>query len=119
MNLPVLETRLDPYKMDYLVSFRQFSDYVNNRTRGRRYDDRELSEQYAAYKRDFTKRQCKKFFDAHNEMAWFREKYHPLERQRWVEEVHMLKLENYERFTKEVAEGKYDDVCLDEGVTGM
>ncbi|RKP05178.1 hypothetical protein THASP1DRAFT_20109 [Thamnocephalis sphaerospora] len=111
--------RFDPYKLDYLVSFRQFAEYVNNRTRGRRYDDRELSEQYAAYKRDYTKRQCKKFFDAHHEMAWFREKYHPMERQRWIEEVHALKRENYEQFKLDAAAGKYDDICLDEGVTDV
>ncbi|KAI8053415.1 hypothetical protein BDF22DRAFT_474611 [Syncephalis plumigaleata] len=109
------DNRFDPYKLDYMVSFRQFADYVNNRTRGRRYDDRDLSEQYAAYKRDCTKRQCKKFYEAHKEMAWFREKYHPMERRRWLDEVRTIKIENYKQFKEDAEAGNLDNISLDEG----
>jgi hypothetical protein len=98
-----------------MVTFRQFADYVNSRTRGRRYDDRDLSEQYAAYKRDCIKRQCKKFYEAHKEMAWFREKYHPMERKRWFDEVRTIKIENYKQFKEDAEAGNLDNVSLDEG----
>lgn len=65
----------------------------------------------------FKKKQTKQFFEQFNGNFWFREKYHPLERIRWLEEIKERKQKGMLMWKSEMDSGIWDTVCLDEDST--
>ena len=60
---------LDPFKVDFLVSFSQFCDHLSRR--GSRHISQEDSEKrYETYKENFTKKQYEKFFNKYKNSEW-------------------------------------------------
>ncbi|ORX91462.1 hypothetical protein K493DRAFT_286786 [Basidiobolus meristosporus CBS 931.73] len=105
---------IDPNKLDTLVSFKHFSDWVNSQDPGARHHEDELERRYAIYKENFNVRQLNNFFEQHKNSDWFRERYHPklsLERKN---EIKQLKKKLYEQFVDDLNSGKYDDINLDD-----
>ncbi|TPX54086.1 hypothetical protein SeMB42_g00455 [Synchytrium endobioticum] len=64
----------DPHKLDYLVSFKHFSDYERDRG-GRRADETEMRRRYDIYKEQYHRKATQKFYDQHKNEEWFYEKY--------------------------------------------
>lgn len=110
----------DPMKLDHLISFKQFCEYLRNLDRAshryKRYTDEELQARYGTYKEEFTTKQYTSFFDAHKAEAWFQEKYHPDYAKTRAEEGRTLRKARYSKFIEDLAAGKYDDTTCDEAV---
>ncbi|KAF9362181.1 hypothetical protein BGX34_006659 [Mortierella sp. NVP85] len=110
----------DPMKLDHLISFKQFCDYLRSADRAshrfKRYTDEELQARYGTYKEDFTSKQYTSFFDAHKAEAWFQEKYHPDFAKTRTDESRTLRRARYSKFIEELAAGKYDNTTCDEAV---
>ncbi|KAI9469006.1 MAG: hypothetical protein EXX96DRAFT_590070 [Benjaminiella poitrasii] len=100
---------VDPAQLDYLVSFKQFSEYTK-RTANRRIDEEDIQKRFAHYKEKFAARQLAQFFTANQDKEWFQEKYHPnLSRPR-QEDVKVRRRRYLNEFLQELEKGDYDDV---------
>lgn len=103
----------DPAKLDFLLNFREFAEYIEVSDGFKRSED-ELSKRYTIYKENLVAKQAQSFFETHKEIEWFREKYHPVEskpiRQETLERRRVLLTE----FMARMEEGKLDGVDFDE-----
>ncbi|KAF9932684.1 hypothetical protein BGZ65_004375, partial [Modicella reniformis] len=110
----------DPMKLDHLISFKQYCEYLRNLDRAshryKRYTDEELQSRYGTYKEEFTAKQYTSFFDAHKTEAWFQEKYHPDFSKTRADESRILRRTRYSKFIEDLAAGKYDNTTCDESV---
>ncbi|KAF9184964.1 hypothetical protein BGZ50_003372 [Haplosporangium sp. Z 11] len=108
----------DPMKLDRLISFKQYCEYLRNLDRAshryKRYTDEELQARYGTYKEEFNAKQLSSFFDSHKTEAWFQEKYHPEMARSRAEEALTLRKTLYAKFIEELAAGKYDNTTCDE-----
>ncbi|KAL1920543.1 uncharacterized protein VTP21DRAFT_920 [Calcarisporiella thermophila] len=104
----------DPYKLDYLVSFKQFCEYLRAENPSRSFEEDDLRQRYGDYKEDYAARQAVRFFEEHKEEAWFREKYAPGVCVQRLEEVRALRKRLYTRFVEELMQGEHDEVCFDQ-----
>ncbi|KAF9897921.1 hypothetical protein BX616_004759, partial [Lobosporangium transversale] len=108
----------DPMKLDHLISFKQYCEYLRNLDRAshryKRYSDEELQSRYGTYKEEFTAKQYAAFFDVHKTEAWFQEKYHPDLSKSRAEEAQTLRRARYNKFVEDLAAGKYDNTTCDE-----
>ncbi|KAG0234655.1 hypothetical protein BGX31_004478 [Mortierella sp. GBA43] len=115
-----VERMEDPMKLDHLISFKQFCEYLRSLDRAshryKRYTDEELQARYGTYKEEFTAKQYTSFFDAHKSEAWFKEKYHPDFTESRAEESRTLRRARYNTFIEDLASGKYDDTTCDESL---
>jgi hypothetical protein len=102
----------DPNKLDTLVTFKYFSDYYHQKEKNM--DDEELSRRYTIYKENFTHKQSQKFFEAHKDEEWFKDKYHPTESLVYREELNKRKEKMYVEFIEKLNQGEYDNVNFDE-----
>ncbi|KAI7904590.1 uncharacterized protein BX663DRAFT_502898 [Cokeromyces recurvatus] len=103
---------VDPIQLDYLVSFKQFSEYTK-RTSNRRIDDEDMQKRFAHYKEKFAARQLAQFFASNQDKEWFQEKYHPhLSRPR-QEDVKSRRRRYLTEFLEELERGDYDNSCYD------
>ncbi|OUM64059.1 hypothetical protein PIROE2DRAFT_60926 [Piromyces sp. E2] len=102
----------DPNKLDTLVTFKYFSDYYHQKEKNM--DDEELSRRYTIYKENFTHKQSQKFFEAHKDEEWFKDKYHPTESLVYREELNKRKEKMYTEFIEKLNQGEYDNVNFDE-----
>ena len=65
--------------------------------------DEEAAQKYTEYKLEFRRQHLNEFFSNHKESEWFREKYHPLERNKKKEEIQKRvkkRLEVYQELDK-------------------
>ncbi|KAI8924285.1 hypothetical protein BC831DRAFT_416339 [Entophlyctis helioformis] len=112
----------DPMKLEYMASFAQFAEYtrdVYSRKYGRSstappLETDELEQRYDAYKETFSRRQHEKFFNAHREEEWFREKYHPKESVEFKATILARRAEQLAKFTADLSAGKFDSLSFDE-----
>ncbi|KAK9722993.1 hypothetical protein K7432_002293 [Basidiobolus ranarum] len=105
---------IDPNKLDTLVSFKHFSDWVNSQDPAARHHEDELERRYAIYKENFNVRQLNSFFEQHKNSDWFRERYHPKLSQERKKEIIELKKKLYEQFVNDLNSGKLDDINVDD-----
>ncbi|KAI8327951.1 hypothetical protein BD560DRAFT_417555 [Blakeslea trispora] len=103
---------VDPVQLDYLVPFKQFSEYIK-RTSGRRVDDEDMQKRFAHYKEKFAARQLAQFFNANKDKEWFQEKYHPTISRPRQEDVKERRRRYLNEFLQELENGQYDEVCFD------
>ncbi|KAF9586404.1 hypothetical protein BGW38_005521, partial [Lunasporangiospora selenospora] len=110
----------DPMKLDYMISFKHYCDYIRSLDRAshryKRYTDEELQTRYSAYREEFTAKHLNAFFEAHKTEAWFQEKYHPELSKSRTEEAIALKQSLFDKFAIDLAAGKYDNATCDEVV---
>jgi hypothetical protein len=69
--------RIDPLKEEYLMEFRDYSQYLVQK-HDKRFDQQELEKRYEAYKLTFLKTQNERYFTKWREEEWFQMRYHPL-----------------------------------------
>lgn len=103
---------MDPTQLDYLVSFKQFSDYTK-RTAGRRLDEDDIQKRFAHYREKFSARQIVQFFEANKEKEWFQEKYHPSISRPRQEDVKERRRRYLGQFLEALEKGEYDQVRYD------
>ena len=103
---------VDPAQLDYLVPFKQFSEYTK-RTSSRRVDDEDMQKRFAHYKEKFAARQLAQFFNANKDKEWFQEKYHPTISRPRQEDVKERRRRYLNEFLQELENGQYDEVCFD------
>ncbi|KAG0327614.1 hypothetical protein BG000_000879 [Podila horticola] len=108
----------DPMKLDHLITFKQYCEYLRNLDRAshryKRYTDEELQTRYGTYREEFNAKQLSGFFEAQKTNAWFLEKYHPELSMSRTEESLALKRSLYDVFIGDLASGKYDNTTCDE-----
>lgn len=108
----------DPMKLDHLITFKQYCEYLRNLDRAshryKRYTDEELQSRYGTYREEFNAKQLSGFFEAQKTNAWFLEKYHPELSMSRTEESVALKRSLYDVFIGDLAAGKYDNTTCDE-----
>ncbi|KAG0344204.1 hypothetical protein BG004_004639 [Podila humilis] len=108
----------DPMKLDHLITFKQYCEYLRNLDRAshryKRYTDEELQTRYGTYREEFNAKQLAGFFEAEKSHAWFLEKYHPELSQSRTEESLTLKRSLFDAFIVDLAAGKYDQTTCDE-----
>ncbi len=102
----------DPFKLDYLVSFSQFAEMTSRK--GKPVEQDELEKRYDALKETITKKQFEQFFRAHSSEEWFREKYHPVERESLLLEVKKRRLEFLSDFESALRMGSLDSLSFDD-----
>ncbi|KAF9410813.1 hypothetical protein BGZ94_001523 [Podila epigama] len=110
----------DPMKLDHLISFKQYCEYLRNVDRAshryKRYTDEELQSRYGTYREEFNAKQLAGFYEAQKANAWFLEKYHPEHSAKRAEESLALKRSLYDKFVEDLAAGKYDNATCDEAL---
>lgn len=104
------DSRGDPYKLDYLVSLKQFQEYFLRNSR-KETDEQEMLKRFHIYKENFTRKQNEKFFLKSKDSEWFREKYHPEEslKKKLGEKRALYSLE----FEIALKNGEYDSVSFE------
>ncbi|KAG0762589.1 hypothetical protein G6F62_002640 [Rhizopus arrhizus] len=103
---------VDPNQLDYLVPYKQFSEY-HRRTAGRRIDDEDIQKRYAHYKEKFASRQLSQFFSANKDKQWFLEKYHPVQSRARYEDMIQRRKRYLKDFLMSLENGELDDIRLD------
>ncbi|KAJ3123678.1 hypothetical protein HK098_001710 [Nowakowskiella sp. JEL0407] len=104
----------DPLKFDYILSKRQYIEFLQKKDRKKEWDEGELNEKFVNYRDEFMKKVYEKFFTDNKDMAWFREKYHSVDSAPIREEVNARKREYGEKFLKELESGGIDSISFDE-----
>ncbi|KAL7751765.1 hypothetical protein RI367_002765 [Sorochytrium milnesiophthora] len=121
---------IDPNKVDYIVSFRQYADWlrmqgkIEERPRPTDFDSKQRYEEqtmrvrklYDEYKRGFQGRLNRLFFDCHKDEEWMLERYHPAHMPTRKHRIADMKQHNYARFMDDLDAGRYDTVNHDEPV---
>lgn len=110
----------DPMKLDQLISFKLYCEYLRNVDRAshryKRYTDEDLQSRYGTYREEFVAKQLSTFFEAHKSEAWFQEKYHPDMSKTRAEESRALRKSRYGKFVEGLAAGKFDNSTCDEAL---
>ncbi|KAF9279681.1 hypothetical protein BGZ88_012615, partial [Linnemannia elongata] len=110
----------DPMKLDQLISFKLYCEYLRNVDRAshryKRYTDEDLQTRYGTYREEFVAKQLSTFFEAHKSEAWFQEKYHPDMSKTRAEESRALRKSRYGKFVEGLAAGKFDNSTCDEAL---
>lgn len=110
----------DPMKLDQLISFKLYCEYLRNVDRAshryKRYTDEDLQARYGTYREEFVAKQLSTFFEAHKSEAWFQEKYHPDMSKTRAEESRALRKARYGKFVEGLAAGKFDTSTCDEAL---
>ncbi|KAG9063976.1 hypothetical protein KI688_004090 [Linnemannia hyalina] len=110
----------DPMKLDQLISFKLYCEYLRNVDRAshryKRYTDEDLQSRYGTYREEFVAKQLSTFFEAHKSEAWFQEKYHPDMSKARAEESRALRKSRYGKFVEGLAAGKFDNSTCDEAL---
>lgn len=115
----LLSSSVDPSQLDYLISFKQYCDYLRNAHPRSHFDDDEYTKKYTAYKEKFNAKQLEGFFELQKEKEWFQEKYHPTFSADRKQEIKQLKRRYFDQYLKDLEAGKYDDVRFDEPEGGF
>ncbi|CAJ0625334.1 8356_t:CDS:10 [Entrophospora sp. SA101] len=103
----------DPDQLDFLVTFKYFSDFMQYTNPKSRPGDEELHKKYNEYKEAFAVKQLKTFFEAHQKEEWFLEKYHPKYMEPRIAITKELKKKQYEQFISDLKEGLLDSINND------
>lgn len=104
---------VDIEQLDYVVSFKQFTEYLRHTHPRSHFDDDEIQKRYGRYKEKVTTKQLAAFFEANKDKQWFQEKYHPSFSQERSADVKRRRRLLLESFLKDLKDGKYDDVLYD------
>jgi hypothetical protein len=109
------DNRVDPFKEEYLLEFRDYSQYLSTK-HSKRFDQEELEKRYEAYKVTFSKTQNERLFTKWREEEWFQLRYHPsksivLKQQTWKR-----KEREFESFLEYMEKGSFQ-IGLDEQPT--
>lgn len=99
--------------MDFIVSFKQYCEYLRQTNSRRHFDDEELQRRYGHYREKMLARQLASFFNNNKEKQWFLEKYHPVISRDRVNDTKQRRRERLKLFLEALKEGKYDDVKYD------
>ncbi|ORX54531.1 hypothetical protein DM01DRAFT_1335666 [Hesseltinella vesiculosa] len=103
---------VDPYKLDYTMPFRQFSDYVRQ-TSGKQINDDEIQKQYDAYKEKQSIKQLAQFFNNNKDKQWFLERYHPVVSKERVYTMQRQRRLGLDAFLKALDAGELNQVRFD------
>lgn len=91
-----------------LLTFKKFLS-----TQDETITDEEAIARYVEYKIDFRKKECERYFQAHKDEEWFRQKYHP-EESKEQKSIHQSALNRrLEVFNEFVAKGLIGNINLD------
>ena len=108
------DSRGDPYKLDYLVSLKQFQEYFLRNSRSKvEVGDEELLKRFNVYKENFTRKQHEKFFLKFKDSEWFREKYHPEECLARKQEIKDLRANFSQEFEISLKNGEFDSIIFE------
>jgi hypothetical protein len=110
---------IDPSQLDYLITFKQYCDYLRSTHPRTHFDDDEYTKKYTVYKEKFNAKQLATFFEQQKDKEWFQEKYHPTLAKNRKEELKQLKQRCYNQYMIDLENGKYDDVRFDEPEGGF
>ncbi|ORZ08708.1 arsenite-resistance protein 2-domain-containing protein [Absidia repens] len=102
---------IDPHQLDYVVSFKQYCDYLRQ-THPKLTDD-EFQTRYDDYKEMISVKQLPQFFANNKEKQWFLEKYHPHLSKARVDDTKQRRLHNLTTFMQALQHGDYDRVYYD------
>ncbi|KAJ3402696.1 hypothetical protein HDV05_008306, partial [Chytridiales sp. JEL 0842] len=105
---------LDPLKLDYLLPFRQYAEYIRSTNRSSTLEDQDMRKMYGTYREDYYAKLLAKFFDEHKGLEWMREKYHPVESKEWKDAIKGRKAEAYLKYLEDLEKGVLDGVGFDE-----
>ncbi|SAM08421.1 hypothetical protein [Absidia glauca] len=103
----------DPYKLDYIVSFKQYCDYLRQTQSNDESLDDEFQKRYDDYKEKMTIKQLAQFFANNKEKQWFLEKYHPHISHIRVDDMKHQRSLNFTVFIQALQRGQYDNVQND------
>lgn len=118
--IPIISSPLvDPSQLDYLISFKQYCDYLRSTHPRSHFDDDEYTKKYTVYKEKFNAKQLASFFEQQKDKEWFQEKYHPTLSLKRTEELKHLKKRYYDQYLQDLEKGKYDDIRFDEPEGGF
>ncbi|CAG8595725.1 4466_t:CDS:10 [Funneliformis caledonium] len=110
---PRQEAPKDPDQLDFLVTFKYYSEFMQHSNPKNRLSDEELHKKYNEYKEAFALKQLKTFFEAHKKEEWFLEKYHP----KYIEEravvTKELKKNLHKKFISDLKDGLLDGINND------
>ncbi|KAI9499201.1 hypothetical protein BDB00DRAFT_866685 [Zychaea mexicana] len=101
-------------QLDYVVPFKLFCEHLRTVHSRSHFDDDELQKRYQQYREKVLGRQLSAFFNNNKEKQWFQEKYHPKIAKDRIEDTKKRRLQSLQQFTKDLEDGKYDDVNYDE-----
>lgn len=104
---------VDPYKLDYIVSFKQYCDYLRQSHSNDESLDDKFQKRYDDYKEKMTIKQLAQFFANNKEKQWFLEKYHPHVSQIRVDDMKHQRSLNFTAFVQALQRGQYDNVQND------
>ncbi|CAO3665810.1 unnamed protein product [Umbelopsis ramanniana] len=110
---------VDPSQLDYLITFKQYCDYIRSTNPRTHFDDDEYTKKYTVYKEKFNAKQLATFFEQQKDKEWFQEKYHPSLSKKRKDELKQLKQRYYSQYLIDLENGKYDDVRFDEPEGGF
>lgn len=110
---------VDPSQLDYLITFKQYCDYIRSTNPRTHFDDDEYTKKYNVYKEKFNAKQLATFFEQQKDKEWFQEKYHPSLSKKRKDELKQLKQRYYSQYLIDLENGKYDDVRFDEPEGGF
>ncbi|GBC27799.2 C2H2-type zinc finger transcription factor [Rhizophagus irregularis DAOM 181602=DAOM 197198] len=110
---PRQETPKDPDQLDFLVTFKYYSEFMQHSNPKNRLSDEELHKKYNEYKEAFALKQLKTFFESHKKEEWFLEKYHPKYIQERAIVTKELKKDLYKQFISDLKEGLLDKINND------
>lgn len=73
INSNLIYSMFDPYKLDFLISYKQFTVWARTPDGKRRggTSDEEVSQRYKEYRESFQHRQLQKFFDEYKDKEWW------------------------------------------------
>ncbi|KAI8070761.1 arsenite-resistance protein 2-domain-containing protein [Gongronella butleri] len=99
-------------QLDYIVPFRQFSDYVRQKS-GKQVSDDEVQRQFDEYKEKVSAKQLDAFFNNNKDKQWFLEKYHPEHAQGRINTVYEQRRIALERFRAALPDLDHEAIQLD------
>jgi hypothetical protein len=103
----------DPYKVDYIVSFKQYCDYLRQSQSNDESLDDEFQKRYDDYKEKMTIKQLAQFYANNKEKQWFLEKYHPHISHIRADGMKHQRSLNFTMFMQALQRGQYDNVQND------
>ncbi|KAI9295272.1 hypothetical protein K502DRAFT_365125 [Neoconidiobolus thromboides FSU 785] len=104
---------VDPLNIPDLVSIDYYADYLRFNEPNQRHSDYNIKKRYEEYKDQYSVLQYKYFFEEHKNEPWFQEKYHPDYLKEYKQKLKLERMKAYEKFTTDLKEGVYDDICFD------
>ncbi|EMR09056.1 hypothetical protein PNEG_02827 [Pneumocystis murina B123] len=106
--------RVDPYTLNYLVSFSIFNEWYRSTNTLMDIADNEMYQKYEAYKQDLYARLAKPFVYKHMDEPWFKEKYLPDSRLPIYEKIIEIKKSARIVFLECLRNGTFDDFTMDD-----